>query len=92
MMRAAAAGFGWSSASDAETATTSCGASGGRRGGGSSTSSTSAQQRDAADQRAKAMLREAVDAVVESFARGPPGLQPRWANAITPPPPLTHSP
>lgn len=75
MMRAAAAGFGWSSASDAETAaaTTSCGASGGRRGGGSSTSSTSAQQRDAADQRAKAMLREAVDAVVESFARGPQG-------------------
>lgn len=77
MMRAAAAGFGWSAA-DAEAAATtspsSCGASGGRRGaGGSSTSSTPTSQQRDADQRAKAMLREAVDAVVESFARGPQG-------------------
>lgn len=72
MMRAAA-GFAWSAA-DAETSLQCPG--GGRRSGGSSGGSSGAssqqQQRDA-DQRAKAMLREAVDAVVESFARGPQG-------------------
>lgn len=72
MMRAAA-GFAWSAA-DAETSL-QCPGGGGRRSGGSSGASSGAssqQQRDA-DQRAKAMLREAVDAVVESFARGPQG-------------------
>lgn len=75
MMRAAA-GFAWS-ASDAETSLQCAGGGGRRSGGGSSGGSSGAssqqqQQRDA-DQRAKAMLREAVDAVVESFARGPQG-------------------
>lgn len=71
MMRAAA-GFAWNAA-DAEavaTASLQCAGGGGRRG--ASSGGAPSQQRDA-DQRAKAMLREAVDAVVESFARGPQG-------------------